>query len=640
MPGVSAAAAIERAVAALPLLALPGDPDRPQEWDREPPGEEPWADDGPPDGPLAAADAVLALLPPGLQAECREPATALDQLPPGERVGWFARWNPHGSGFAIGGAADDLPPGEVLAGLANREWASPLTQPGAPAGELAWRGDLARVSDDGLIGLMRAWRRLASWAAAGEAAAIAELDRRRTAAAAGGADPHLAEHVTDEIAIALTLTTRAADGLHAFATRLVRLPQTMAALAAGRIDLRKASVITEAVTGLSPVHAAAVEAAVIKHAPAQTSGQLRAALRRAVLAVDPQAERNRREEAKKDARVEVWEEPAGTAALAGRDLPAADVLAADKHLTALARYLKSTGAEGTLAQLRARAYLALLLGHPLDSVTDQSGTPASTAGSDPEPGGRDAGGSKAGGSKAGAGPASPGAGAPASPAPAIAAPVTPGAPVLTGVINLTMPLTTWLGGATGIGEVPGYGPISAEDAQRLARRLASGPATRWCLTLTSPTGQAVAHGCARRTLTGPGPDDWELAVTIRPLATGGCSHQRQANGYAPSPVLRHLIRARQPTCSAPGCRRPATTCDLDHTTPYHQGGRTCECNLAPLCRRHHRAKQTRGWQLKQTAPGTFTWQLPHHRSYTVTPSPYPPDRPPDGSARAGPDPGA
>ena len=44
---------------------------------------------------------------------------------------------------------------------------------------------------------MIAWRRLASWAAAGELAAVAELARRREAQVAAGADPHLAEHVAD-----------------------------------------------------------------------------------------------------------------------------------------------------------------------------------------------------------------------------------------------------------------------------------------------------------------------------------------------------------------------------------------------------------------------------------------------------------
>ena len=31
-----------------------------------------------------------------------------------------------------------------------------------------------------------------------------------------------------------------------------------------------------------------------------------------------------------------------------------------------------------------------------------------------------------------------------------------------------------------------------------------------------------------------------------------------------------------------------------HTIPYEHGGRTCECNLSPLCRSHHGAKQAPG----------------------------------------------
>jgi len=87
--------------------------------------------------------------------------------------------------------------------------------------------------------------------------------------------------------------------------------------------------------------------------------------------------------------------------------------------------------------------------------------------------------------------------------------------------------------------------------------------------------------------------------------------------------MEHLIQVRQRTCSAPGCRRAAVRCDLDHTIPYDQGGPTCPCNLAPLCRRHHRAKQAPGWHLAQDTPGVMTWTLPSGRSYTTRPAPYP-----------------
>ncbi|MFY9891860.1 MAG: HNH endonuclease signature motif containing protein, partial [Streptosporangiaceae bacterium] len=97
----------------------------------------------------------------------------------------------------------------------------------------------------------------------------------------------------------------------------------------------------------------------------------------------------------------------------------------------------------------------------------------------------------------------------------------------------------------------------------------------------------------------------------------------QSPRYRPPPNLVDLIRVRQRTCSFPGCRRPARRTDLDHTVAFHRGGMTCECNLAPLCRRHHQAKQAPRWHLSQDQPGVMTWELPSGRRYTVTPEPYP-----------------
>jgi hypothetical protein len=121
-----------------------------------------------------------------------------------------------------------------------------------------WAGGLDRITDDQLIGVLQAWRRLTSWTAAGELAAVAELSRRRAGEVAAGADPHLAEHVGDELAVSLTLTARGADQLLDFAARLDRLPRTRAALAAGEIDRAKAYVIADEVSCLgdheAPVH--------------------------------------------------------------------------------------------------------------------------------------------------------------------------------------------------------------------------------------------------------------------------------------------------------------------------------------------------------------------------------------------------
>ena len=57
-----------------------------------------------------------------------------------------------------------------------------------------------------------------------------------------------------------------------------------------------------------------------------------------------------------------------------------------------------------------------------------------------------------------------------------------------------------------------------------------------------------------------------------------------------------MVRLRDETCVYPRCGRPSTFCDLDHIVEYvpmDEGGppgQTRPANLAPLCRRHHRAK--------------------------------------------------
>src|SRR5262249_44263596 len=67
--------------------------------------------------------------------------------------------------------------------------------------------------------------------------------------------------------------------------------------------------------------------------------------------------------------VGVWGAPGrGTAARAGRDLPAAEVIAADKRITAAARWLRGRGARGGMDWLRSRAYLGFLTGYGLDDL--------------------------------------------------------------------------------------------------------------------------------------------------------------------------------------------------------------------------------------------------------------------------------
>ena len=123
----------------------------------------------------------------------------------------------------------------------------------------------------------------------------------------------------------------------------------------------KARIIARAARTLDPGQAAPPRRLVLGRAGRLTPGGLRAAIARAVMQIDPEAARKRREEAAKDARVERWAEDSGNAALVGRELPPAEVLAADQRINWWARQLKKAGLDGRYGRARARAYLDLLL---------------------------------------------------------------------------------------------------------------------------------------------------------------------------------------------------------------------------------------------------------------------------------------
>ena len=536
------------------------------------PGYDAAYDDDP-----GCCDAYPGSPPPwaGLAADDPDKAKTPEVL----EAGFTHRYGGTGTGFTAGGPLDGMLPGPDLAWHVGQ----------------ARQAGLGVLSDDELIGVLGAARRLGSWQAGLELAAVAELDARR--AGPGGRE---GGYVAEEVAAALILTGRSAGSLLELSRRLDRLPQTQALLAAGIIDRSRAAVIADQLSLLDDAAAAAAEDRVAPRAGQLTTGQLAAACQRAVLAHDPQAAARRKDRAEKQARVECWAEPAGTGAIAGRDLNLAAVIAADKYLDAAARWLRRHGAPGSIDQLRAQAFLARLTGEPLETLLS---SPASPDG----PG-------------APAAPGSPGN----WPAGHGSWPGGPGG--LTGTVNLILPATTWLGLTDTPGQIAGTGAADAATCRDLATALATRNDSRWCLTLADRHGRAIAHGCARA---GPGPPGqtnpaaWLARITITPIETAACAHRRESAAYRPPPSLRHLIKIRSPRCGFPGCRRPATRCDDDHTIPHHQGGKTCECNLYPLCRRHHQAKQAPGWHLEQPEPGTLSWTTPSGRRYTTAPEPYP-----------------
>jgi hypothetical protein len=341
--------------------------------------------------------------------------------------------------------------------------------------------------------------------------------------------------------------------------------------------------------------------------------------------------------------VERWAEDSGNAALMGRELPPDEVLAADQRITAWAKELRTAGLEGDMDELRARAYLDLLLGKDSRPRQDTGG------GNDAEPG---------------EAPGGPGPGDPGGPPPS-AGPA--GGAVAAGFAargTLTVPLATLTGLADRPGELAGLGPVDPWLARDLAAAAAANPASTWCVTVTDEHGHAIGHGCARpepkshrkRSETGPqggtgnrdgpgfsftpanrdGPpggygtwilrtpgDGPDLLVTLDPLTTQDCDHRFESRGHDPGVKLRHLSQVRHATCTSPVCRRPASQADFEHNTPYEAGGRTCLCNGGPKCRHDHRLKQHPKWHVDQLPDGTFRWTTPAGRTYTTEPTRYP-----------------
>ncbi|MDZ4249688.1 MAG: DUF222 domain-containing protein, partial [Candidatus Nanopelagicales bacterium] len=178
-----------------------------------------------------------------------------------------------------------------------------------------------------------------------------------------------------------------------------------------------------------------------------------------------------------------------------------------------------------------------------------------------------------------------------------------GSAAATGVeVNVVVGLDTLLGLAEDPGEVTGLGPVPAQVARELA---ADGKWRAWVRDAASST----------------------------VISTSSTT-------YTPGAALARLVRAREPYCRHPGCRRQSQACDLDHAVPWPKGATTAQ-NLGPLCRRHHNIKSHHGWNLdpgldpdpgpdpktgqdSEAAAAGWTWRTP--AGITITDKPPPPLR--------------
>ena len=122
--------------------------------------------------------------------------------------------------------------------------------------------------------------------------------------------------------------------------------------------------------------------------------------------------------------------------------------------------------------------------------------------------------------------------------------------------------------------------------------------------------------------------DWagRSRLTIQPILHVASDDRWSVDQHDPPPRMAEQVRLRDETCVFPWCGRPARRCDLDHRDPYLDPddggppGQTSPESLAPLCRRHHRAKTHGAWTYRRTAPGTYLWTGPAGQTVIVTPT--------------------
>ncbi len=429
-----------------------------------------------------------------------------------------------GSQFAQHAAADVLPPGPALAALTE-----------------AAVKDVARLSDDQLVGVLQAARRQENREAWKKALVIAEFARRREAefkrAQARDVPVHCrpGQFPGEELAIELLFGPVQASHAIDDATDLVtRLPQTLAGMAAGLIDEARAGIIALYTRSLTAADAALADGILAALAPTVRVDQLARRAAALEMRLAPEAVKARKEYARQTRqRVEVRREESGNATVAGREMDTGDALAAKAHIHALALRLRRAGLPGTLDQLRLLAFADLTVGrNPLDRLgppqaTDNAGiqhpdTPARSADDD----------KARNGSQARAGERNPGNAGPADPADDAddvggqdtgvgdgagsldyqhehddgdpdESPPAPGPPAPTpALINLVVQAGTLFGEDTTPTEAGGWGLLDGDETRAVVAAASRHPATRWCATVIGPDGTALAHGCS------PGQHPW------------------------------------------------------------------------------------------------------------------------------------
>ena len=228
--------------------------------------------------------------------------------------------------------------------------------------------DVALLSPADRVKVLAAQQRMASHFAAGQMESIDAIADAYEAEV-GDDDELVADAVAGELRAGLTLTRRAAEMEVELALRLRRdLPDVWRLLASGAIDARKARVIAREVAHLDVRDARTVVAPILERASQLTTGQLGARLRRTCLDFDPASAHHRYNAALERRRLVIEPNPDGTADLHATDLPAERAMAIRWRIQRIARALKKADDGRTLDQIRTDVMLDLLEGTAHDGT--------------------------------------------------------------------------------------------------------------------------------------------------------------------------------------------------------------------------------------------------------------------------------
>ncbi len=505
--------------------------------------------------------------------------------------------------------ADGVPPWDAFSGDGPGCAPPPGPELAALLGEAVEALD--ELDERQLLGASSAARRMRAHADYLEVMAVAEFARRRAAqleaskARGDRARSRDAEYPAEELGFEMTASAYTAGLLLEMAANIVtRLPSTLAGMAAGVIDRDRARVISNATLHLPDDLAAEADKILADAAPGIRLADLQKKAARLEARLDPEGVAKRRDEAGHDRRVELRREDSGAACLSGRELDPAEALAGKASIDAEAVRLRNAGLPGTLAQIRAAVLLDRIAQRsPWDRLAPPPTEPGrdddgDDPGDDPglyddDPGLQD--------DDAPADPDGPvdphtpdDAHAPDAPIddddedgaaadageeedegrPAGFDGPPPGSPLdqtgrktpLPALINITIPAGTLLGWSNAPADVGSWGLMDADTVRDLIQAASRHPRTRWCYTLTSEDGQAIAHACAR------GTHPWPPPTRGAPGRGGAPADPR------PAQLADLLVRLN--AAPEPIARGPATTATARTATPP-AGSSSTSSALAP-----------------------------------------------------------